>query len=243
MAIFSYGAAGSIGFSSKTLGDMKKIVARVLGAQGDPDSVGAGDAINSALDRLNEHEWDYLTVKGDDITVTGGTDTYELPTPIKAPVSLRLGGRGLEYIRRAQWDKANVQTIGGVPTHYTLFNSRLSGNVQLIPGPGSGGTMEIRYYRPVKRPTSNGEALDILEWMERYVMFEGMAQLALQHGDELGKYDRLQAIATEALKGALASDRLPGGPDADINFQPYDAWGSRTYNVDHPYYYLYGEED
>lgn len=216
-------------------------MARVIGSQAEPDAVGAGDAIEMALDRLNEYDWEYLTVKGADVAVVAGTADYSLPTLYKKPLSLILDNRPLFFARRGDYDKANWTNVQGTPSHYTLFNSTLGGTFELLPTPSSGGTIELRFYRPVRKPSSEEETLDIMERMERFVILEAQTQLSLEHGDDLGKAAMLQQRAEKTLAGILGDDHAVP-PSEDSGFIPFSAWGNRTnLPFDHAQYYIDGD--
>lgn len=235
MAQFAFTSSGSIGMSSKTFAQAKTQVARVLGSQDDTAEVGAGDAIRMAIDRLNEFEWDYLTVEGNDLTTT--SNVADLPTPWKKPLSLRLSDRPLPFARIGNYESIVFDTSGTVPTHYTLFNSQLSGQVRLIPGAADGTVVTIKYYRPVAKPQSDSETLDVLDWMERYVILEAQAQLLMEQGDDNQQAMMIAGRAQDALMALLGSDRSPG-PDEDQGFIPWSAWGSRRFDQDHAQTYI-----
>lgn len=148
--------------STTTLRDAKVWVARVVGELENPDKVGAGDAIAAAIDELNRRRWEFLTVKGSDITLVPGQGDYTLPTPFKDPLSLVTSeGHTLTYVPRGTWDPiVEGNAIGGT-WFYTNFAQGLTNKVQLLDAPASAGTMEIRYYRPIGMPQTDTDTLDV----------------------------------------------------------------------------------
>lgn len=245
MGTFSYASGNSVQMSTKTFGQLKTIAARVIGAGAEPNTVGAGDAIHMALDKLNEYEWEYLSVRGADAVPSAhpvyGNNVIACPTLIKKVLSLRYNGRPLLFARRGDYDKAAWSDSGGAePTHYSTFNTVLEGYFELLP-PGSvaSGTVEMRFYRPLRKPSGDAETLDIQQWMERFVILEAQTQLALEHQDDMAKVDRLARRASEALAGILGSDRSPG-PQEDQGFTPFVSWGNKNmgYPYDHAWPYV-----
>lgn len=216
MPVYIGTTVGAIGMSGLRFGKLKSIVARVVGGQDRPDEVGAGDAVNMALDRLNEFNWDYLTVRGTDIAVVDGTATYALPTPFKSPLSLRLttNERPLRYLRRQDYDYAVLaQTVKSTPVAYSLFNSALSGNVELLPTPSAADTMQIRYYRPIAKPGDENALLDVMDWMERAVILDAQVSVGQWNDLESSRLQMLELRARDALIAILSADRNVAGED------------------------------
>lgn len=175
MPIFSFASSGTPGMSTRTYAQTLRMVARPVGGADRPAEVGAGDAVEQAIDDLNAYRWEYLTVRGSDITLyaasgrTAGQEgylgQYSMPTAFKDPSSLIITGsdeRKLTYVTRADWDAMVQGTVGGT-WFYTNFGYGQSNYLTLLDAPSASGTMELRYYRPIDKPGSDQEFMDIPE--------------------------------------------------------------------------------
>lgn len=225
--------------SARTYGWAKRLVGRAAGRQDTPDVVGAGEAIELAIDALNEYNWESHTVVGSNVAVVAGTATYDLPSPFKAEYSLRLttNPRPLRYVRKQDYDNQIwSQTAAGIPVAYTMYNAIQSGKLTLIPTPASADTMEFRYYRPIVIPALDIEALDVQPWVVGTLILSAQVLVATWAGVESTKIDRLQARAEAALRGALSADRNP--PTEDARFQAGSEWRPGTWPLEHAYHYI-----
>jgi len=236
VATFVFTSAGSVGMSTKTFAKAKAQVARIMGAQAEPDSLGAGDAIHLAIDKLNEFEWNYLTVEGADVAASSNAIT--LPTPFKKPLSLIFSGRALPYVHQGDWDNS-YRATGSIstPTAWTFFATQLTGTVRILPGIGDGDTVAIKYYRPIAKPSSDSELLDIPSQLERALILDAQAHMLLESGLDEARVRMLVMRSEQALYAALGSDRS-GGPDADLGFTPAIGWTGNAYSWDHAQTYI-----
>lgn len=236
MATFIFTSSGSIGMSTKTFAQAKAQVARVMGAQAEPDALGAGDAIHLAIDRLNEFEWNYLTVEGSDLTFTDSKAT--LPTPFKKPLSLIYNNRALPYVHQGDWDNSYRATGSfSTPTAWTFFAAQQTGSVRILPSISDSETAAIKYYRPIAKPSSNNELLDIPTTLERALILDAQAQMLIESGLDESRVRMLVSRAEMALYSSLGNDRS-GGPDADQGFTPAIGWSGNAYSWDHAQTYI-----
>jgi len=209
MSVWSFGAQPSQ-LTPTTFRDAKVWVARVVGELGDPDKVGAGDAISAAIDELNRRRWEFLTVRGSDITLVGGTSDYDLPTPFKDPLSLIIVApekRALTYVPRGTWDSLIGGNEVGGTWFYTNFAMGLTNKVQLLDTPASGGTMEIRYYRPIATPTSDTDTLDVRSGpMELALLARAQTWVAIWRGLHSERLALMERRSHELLNKAYGDE-------------------------------------
>lgn len=236
MSLWSFGAQPSQ-LTTRTFRNAKSFVARIV-SQSQADEVGAGDAIGAAIDEFNRHRWEYLTVRGSDITLVAGTSDYALPTPFKDPLSLVLVSpelRTLTYVPRGTWDPIVQRTAIGGTWFYTNFAQGLTNMVQLLDAPDAAGTMELRYYRPIAKPIEDTDVLDVLPgpmevallaraqvWVatwkglrsERLMFMEGRAQklFAEAKGDDVSHADWTPQLIPGRLwmRRPINADSVPG---------------------------------
>lgn len=163
--------------SALTLRDAGRQVARVAGAQDDPDDVGAYDAVRQVMRRLNAEPWDYLQVRGDDITIydyTGRTlgqegyeGKYSLPAPYRDLISAKIrtdagpGGTPLTPIHRLEWDVHYKGTAGIGQLFISFFPLGQQQMCEILDWPTASGTLELRYFRQVGIPTGIDDVLDL----------------------------------------------------------------------------------
>jgi hypothetical protein len=171
-------ATTATAISMKTFGSTSTEVARVVGAQDDPDSVGAPDAIKNVLQSLNGRRWDYLTVRGSDITIydhtsrTAGQEGYQgaytIPTPFRDLISAQLktsaddtGGTPLMFVNRSDWDRTRGGTTSSGTGWISFFQLGTTNKVELLAWPTTAGFLEFRYFRPIEIPSSSEQRLDL----------------------------------------------------------------------------------
>lgn len=168
-----------------------------------------------------------------DIPIRSGEDTYNLPTPVKRPYSVRLltNNKRLDYKEQRHIDREFADlSIGGEPVYYNMMNEsafsvgRQNGVLRVFPIPSGSDTARARYFRPIEEPGADGTNLLL---PDRYVY-------ALL---ELGRYYFLKNLDSEnprtgetkeraefLLRKAIADDREQTG-DNDMTLVPYIEWG------------------
>ena len=133
------------------------VVSRFTGLSNDTNSRSAVlDHVNLAMWEMSLHStWDWNLTTASDITLTGSTSTYNLPTAsgleFDEIYDVRLQGsaeRTLNYVDRRLYDNLvrGDQDADGVPSLYTVFGAQKGGVIQLFPTPSGSETLRIRYY-------------------------------------------------------------------------------------------------
>lgn len=228
--------------STRTYADTLRMVARPVGSADRPTEVGAGDAISMAIDDLNAYRWEYLTVRGSDITLydysgrTAGQEgylgQYSMPTAFKDPSSLIITGseeRKLTYVSRADWDALITGTVGGT-WFYTNFGYGQSNYLTLLDYPTASGTMELRYYRPIDKPTGDQEYMDIPDGpLQSALVSRAQFYCALWNRAPGPVTRDLWSVAEQTLARAKRDDRVR--QDAEFQFIPAVLTNTQSANV------------
>jgi len=209
--------------SSITYTQAQTRVAEAVGASSTNELNRALYAIQAAFQHWNnKFNWPFLAATAT-ATVVGGTADYSLPANFKSIYTVRLTtlNRTLAYLPRRQYDRAVWnQSQSGDPTHYSLFLAGLdNGQITLIPTPGSGDTLGLRYFRRMTVPPSAGAtAIDIPQDYESYVLALAKALYLIDKGAEESKWGFWKNYAEEGMTFAKGSDtRIP---DDDLVFIP-----------------------
>jgi len=137
--------------------DVITAVSRLMGLSNDTVSRAAVlDYTNLALWEIsNESAWDWLATSASNQTVVAGTSTYNLPTGtglvFDRMYDVRLvaaAERTLFPVDLREWDRFHQGEQGAqsTPTHYTMFSTQLGAQITLLPTPGAGDTLQMRYY-------------------------------------------------------------------------------------------------
>lgn len=163
-----------------------------------------------------------------DIPVVSGTDTYNLPYPIRRPYSARMlvSPRRLEYREQAQIDRAfNNLTIGADPSIYNLFNStaysasRPNGKIRLFPIPNSADTLRVRFFTNILLPSTGSDPMVIPD-RYLYALLELAKYYFLKDLDsENPRTGELKERGEALLRKAVWDDRK-GGIDNDMALVP-----------------------
>jgi len=194
----------------------------VIGSESDPKALqSAKDCISEAIDEWNRrHNWRFLQIVAPDITVSGGTSTYALPTTFKKPYDayLATSRTKLNFLVRQEWDSyAPGSATSGTPFLYSLFNSGTTGNIELLPIPSGADVLVVRYYRDIKTPTGDDELLDIPQRYEGALIAMARGILAsLKDADR--KADMWTMRGEKAYMQAKADDIRT--PDEVLSFDP-----------------------
>lgn len=215
-------------------------VARVVGAQDNPEDVGASAAIQQVLKNLNGRRWNYLLVRGSDIelfdyrTRTAGQEGFEgqytMPTPFLDLVSAKLkaqsadvGGRPLELVNRGSYDRAVRGSTGLGTWSICFFPFGQTAKAELLDWPEASAWLEVRYFRPIDIPYSATTPLDVPKDspLEGAVIHLAKEIVAVDAGD-LRKARYHGELGRAALTEALRSDlwRL----EDDTEWQLPDIW-------------------
>lgn len=240
MGIISLVSTGGSSFSTLTFGEVKKIVGRIVGRSAKADDVGAGDAVRLAINKVNEYNWEYLTVRGSDISVVAGTAAYSLPAPFKDHYSMRLvtNNRSLGFIRQSEYDNIHYHPVSDIPRAYSVFGQTITNQINLIPTPSISDTLEYRYYRPMAMPAGDTELLDCPSWMERFIITYAQGMVAMWQGVDGNRIQMLNGLAEDALRGSLSADRNSAGEDP--GFLSQMQYSQPGYDMNHPQYWIDG---
>lgn len=112
-----------------------------------------------------------------DIPLVAGTQTYNLPSPVKRIYDARLltNPRTLIWKDQREIDLmfASDLTSRGTPEYYNIFNAASfsasgaqNGVVRVFRIPSEADTLSVRYYRPIAEPATGSDYIDVLD---RYV--------------------------------------------------------------------------
>lgn len=114
---------------------------------------------------------------GGDIPLVAGTNTYNMPYPIKRVYDARLtvNERTLIWKDQREIDRlfgSNLNTQG-VPEFFNTFNftsfsalNAPNGVIRIYRTPSASDTLRVRFYRPIAEPVNGNDLLDVLD---RYV--------------------------------------------------------------------------
>lgn len=214
---------------------MKREVGRIVGAQDNPDEVGAGTAIEGAFSRMQESNWDfYLTLY--QFSSTAGTAEVDLPAAVKDPALLRCSAsneRRLRYIRYDNYSRrVPHQTNSSTPTFYTLFRKGQYDQLWLLPNPSESESFDFWYFREANWPSGEETALDIPKWMERPILLQAQSQVAMMTTSfPTTRLGLLVQLADDAMRGARGRDR--NVYDDEPGLEPNDG-GEPLYPWGHP---------
>jgi hypothetical protein len=168
-----------------------------------------------------------------DIPIIAGTDTYNLPSPVKRPYSARLvtSNRNLDYKEQRTIDREYTNlSVGGTPYCYNLFNSMAfstsyqNGKIRVFPVPSDADTLRARFHTPIPEP--GGESA-VLEVLDRYVyaLLELGRYYFLKNSDsENPRTGEYKERGEFLLRKAISDDR-EGTHDNDMVMVPYIEWG------------------
>lgn len=203
-------------------------VSRLTGCAGDSQTRAAIlDYINLALWEISlESHWDWNALTASDITVNTGTNEYNLPTGAGSVVDsiydVRLVGaaeRTLYPTDLREWDRLNQgeQDAVATPTHYTVYGGQRGGMIRLLPTPGAGDVLRIRYY--AAQSAISDATASSLAMADKYVplvIFKSAANVAgWKTPERVGFWE---AKYTKALARAQDVDRV--GPDDNPTLVP-----------------------
>lgn len=203
--------------------DIITAVSRLTGLANDTTSRAAVlDYTNLALWEItNESAWDWLVTTASDITVVAGTNTYNLPTAagvvFDRMYDVRLVGAAERTLFPAdlrEWDRFSQGEQDGqsTPTHYTMFSTQIGAQVRLLPTPGAGDTLRLRYYArqiAILDVSGTGGPIAIPDNYIPMIVFKAAANVAgWKTPDRVGFWE---AKYNKALSRAQDVDRV--GPD------------------------------
>lgn len=154
--------------------DAAQRVSRVVGGRSDPDTLSAArDFIRETLQDWDvRRDWRYLHTIADDISVTAGSATADLPAPFKKPYLAYVNGlNALAYIERFEWDKVvSGVNAASTPCYYSLYNQESRGKIELWPPSSIAATLKVLYIRSPLFEGSDDEAIDIPARWEGYIL-------------------------------------------------------------------------
>jgi len=196
-------------------------VSRLTGCAGDSQSRAAIlDYINLALWEISlESHWDWNALTAADITVATGTSEYNMPTAAGSAMDsvydVRLVGsaeRTLYPTDLREWDRLHQgeQDAVATPTHYTVFGGQQGGKIRLLPTPGAGDLLRIRYF--CSQAAISDATASSLAMADKYVplvVFKSAANVAGWKTPDRVAY--WEAKYAKALARAQDVDRV--GPD------------------------------
>src|SRR6185369_1883112 len=158
--------------------------------------------------------------------VNTGASDYNLPTAsgsaIDAIYDVRLVGaaeRTLFPTDLREWDRFNQgeQDAVATPTHYTVFGGQQNGTIRLLPTPGAGDVLRVRYYcRQAAISDATASSLAMADKFVPLVVFKSAANVAGWKTPERVSF--WEAKYAKALARAQDVDRV--GPDDTPTFIP-----------------------
>jgi hypothetical protein len=205
--------------SNMTWGQAKSDVAQVVGGQGDPDTLQLAQAQISAVlqDWNTRRNWQFLQTIADDIAVTAGTSTYDLPAAFKRPYAAIFNTDSLVYVTRRQFNRVDAVQSASQPYWYTLFNHAETGKIELIPPCGVSGVLKVWYYRLMTEIGPDGDLLDVLGRYTNYVLDAAKTRILATKGP-VDKMQFWMGAAESGFMKAVADDEHI--PDEDPGFRP-----------------------
>lgn len=222
--------------SSKTLADFKREIGRVAGAQDNPDDVGAQFAVELALSKIFETNWDFYLTK-QQITLSAGTDDYSLTSGVKDIALVRCTSGYERKLRQVKYEEysAIVQNQSGssTPMFYSLHKFGAETKMTFIPGPGAEELIDVWYFREPEFPARNSDVVDIPRFLERPLILLARVEVASNTTTvPTTRLGLLMSQAEDALRGAQMRDRNPH--DQDVGFRPGSDEHFPSYPWDHP---------
>jgi hypothetical protein len=229
--------------SDLTFGRAKSMVARTIGSPEDSDALAAaGDALQMAVAEWNRrYAFDWFAKTHTDITVSAGTDTYDLPQDFLKEYSVRMtsNDRPLKFVRQRLYDRSWWdQSSQSFTTHYTLWGEGQSGNITLMPMPGESDVLSIRYYAKATTPSHDDDKFGLPDRYVYGLVYKAKAFVLLDRDAENVRAQFWLAEAEKAFREARADDEYH--PDEDEGFVPNVEHGSITVGPNNPYYYMGG---
>lgn len=228
--------SGASTASAKTLGDLKREIGRVAGAQDNPDEVGAQVAVEMALSKIFETNWDfYITLTTQATSV--GVAELQLPDGVRDIQLVRVttgNERTLKQIRYDEYSRAVPNQSGlSTPMYYSLQKLGTSSVLWVHPGPASAEVFDVWYFREPVWPAQDQDIVDIPKFLERPVILLGRVEVATN--TTTFPATRLQILmgqAEDALRGARGRDRVPF--DFDVVIRPGSDEAFPNWPWDHP---------
>lgn len=226
--------------STKSLADIKAIVAAPVGAKDNPDEVRALDAIHMAIDWLMEWEWEWFILDNLTFTTTSGTPNYAI-TPTAGGIRTLKGvrvsvgtQRPLVEINEQLYNRqVHDQTATGLPGYYSLNRWGQALNMKLHPTPSSTETIQYDCYFEPSKETDPSKALLLPTWLESPLILRAQALVTEWRG---GNPERLLALSEASRYGMAARDRAPR--DREVRFHSFDEHATIKPNLDQaPSYY------
>ena len=218
--------AGNINPSTKSFGELKGIVASIVGAKSQPDEVEAGTCIHRALDWIQNHDWESMLVQGSAITTVAGTSEYVLGPRHRKVHSMRVvsgSERKIHFIRKGELDRmVSHQSPRGLPTHYTMYRQGQAGVLQLWRTPDTAESLQYSWYKDFAKPTDDGASIDPnfpTEW-EHMLITYAQFLCGLTRGVRSERLEMLKREAEMAKREALMRDSNEF--DEDIVMMPDD---------------------
>jgi hypothetical protein len=229
--------------SDLTFGRAKSMVARTIGSPEDGDALSAaGDALQMAVAEWNRrYAFDWFAKTHTNISVTAGTDTYDLPQDFLKEYSVRMttNDRPLHFIRQRLYDRTWWdQSAQSFATHYTLWGEGQSGQITLIPMPSGSDTLVIKYYQKATTPSHDDDKFGLPDRYVYGLVYKAKAFVLLDRDAENARAQFWLAEAEKAFREARADDEYH--PDEDHGFIAHMDHGSRGWSPSNPYYYMDG---
>lgn len=226
--------------STKTLSDLKAIVAAPVGAKDNPDEVRALDAIHMAIDWLMEWEWEWFILDNLTFSTAASTQTYTItPTGggIRTIQNIRISSgtqRPLSEVQERLYNRiVHDQTATGLPIFYTLNRWGQGIQLKLYPIPNSVETVQYDVFFEPSKETDPTKALLLPTWLESPLILRAQALVTEWRG---GNPERLLALSEASRYGMAARDRAPF--DREVRFHAFEEHGVARSNLDvEPSYY------
>lgn len=170
-----------------TFAQAKAQVAKVQGRSSDADLLTeAGEEIQRVFEELNLWDLEFLRTS-QNVSVLMGTQDYNLNANARKIYSVRLvnGTRPIAYLEQRDWDRIALdQTEAGTIQAYTLIrSSNTQVQLRFFPIPAEADTAVVLYYRLLTSPSVDGDALDIIERYQTWIIYQSRSNILAAHGD------------------------------------------------------------
>lgn len=212
---------------------MKERVAAAFGFITDPTKVEqAGDFIREIIDDLNRLQcWNFMLVTSSPITTTQGVPSYALPSNFWKIYNARKTNDvdyQLDVLRQKTFDTIflSQRVIQGQPYVMAIRNTFRDGTISLFPTPDGVHTLTLNYFRPIPKPTSNDEYLDMPTAYQSVVLNGARARMgAIAGAAQANVRDWWQGLYEQGVAQMQRSDDDIG--DEDLRFVNVEEVASR----------------
>lgn len=200
-----------------TTGDTSSIVAGdIVSGTGIDNDVVVDAVVDSTTFRLKRAPTESGTV-----TLTLARRDYALPADVKFIFDIRYvtASRVILPVDDRLLDRLDpVRTDTADPNYYLTYPIGELGKIRFDKPTSGVGTIILKYHRRLTVPSTEGNALDIPEDFEGYILDLSKGYFLLEKEEASGKAQSLLILGEKGIRKAMAADdKLP---DAEPAFQP-----------------------